>query len=332
MPREDVDAKDLPAMIAEAREGRAMLWVDLKDESLSANDENGIEHSTNAEIQRLLAEDFGFDKLAVDDALSETHVPKVDDWTSYLYIVLHAVAFQSDIEDIDTRELDVFLGKNFLVTYHFEELPELYQAWRLALRDDRYWKRGSDFLLYTLADAIATGYMPCMDAIDEVSDQILDTVFDHPSKEQVQRIFHVKRAVLRLRRILGPQREVMSKLAREGLSQVDGKNRVYFRDVYDHFVRMADLNESLRDIVAGSLDTYLSVTANRTNDVMKVLTIVTVLFAPLTFITGFFGMNFFGENIVLRGSFGWLPFVLAVLGMVVFPIIIFIFIRRRKWL
>lgn len=104
------------------------------------------------------------------------------------------------------------------------------------------------------------------------------------------------------------------------------------RDVYDHFVRMADLNESLRDIVAGSLDTYLSVTANRTNDVMKVLTIVTVLFAPLTFITGFFGMNFFGENIALRGSFGWVPFVLAMLGMVVFPIIIFLYIRRNRWL
>lgn len=206
MPREDVDVKDLPAMLAEAREGRAMLWVDLKDESPGANDENGIEHSTDAEIQRALTEDFGFDKLSVDDALSETHVPKVDDWTTYLYIVLHAVAFQSEIEDIDTRELDVFVSKNFLVTYHFEELPELYQVWRLVQRDDRYWKRGADFLLYTLADAIATGYMPCMDAIDEVSDQILDTVFDNPSKEQVQRIFHVKRAVLRLRRILVPAR------------------------------------------------------------------------------------------------------------------------------
>lgn len=113
---------------------------------------------------------------------------------------------------------------------------------------------------------------------------------------------------------------------------VDGKNRVYFRDVYDHFVRMADLNESLRDIVAGSLDTYLSVTANRTNDVMKVLTIVTVLFAPLTFITGFFGMNFFGDNILLAGNFGWLPFVIAVFGMLIFPIMIFVYIRRRRWM
>lgn len=330
-PREDVDAANLPAMIAEAAEGRAMLWVDLKDDLPGAPDESSVEHSADADIQRILREDFKFDPLAVDDALAETHVPKVDDWTSYLYIVLHAVFFQSEIEDIDTRELDVFLGKNFLVTYHFEELPELHQVWRLVQRDDRYWKRGADYLFYTLADSIATGYMPCMDAIDEVSDQILDTVFDHPSREQVQHIFHVKRAVLRLRRILGPQREVMSRMAREGLSQVDGKNRVYFRDVYDHFVRMADLNESLRDIVAGSLDTYLSVTANRTNDVMKVLTIVTVLFAPLTFITGFFGMNFFGDNVLLPGNFGWVPFVLAMLGMVVFPALIFLYIRRSRW-
>lgn len=331
-PREDVDAADLPAMIAEAQAGRAMLWVDLKDETMTADGDKGQDQSADVEIQHILRDEFKFDTLAVDDALSETHVPKVDDWTNYLYIVLHAVFFQSEIEDIDTRELDVFVGKNFLVTYHFEELPELYQVWRLVQRDERYWKRGADYLLYTLADAIATGYMPCMDAIDEVSDQILDTVFDHPSREQVQHIFHVKRAVLRLRRILGPQREVMSRMAREGLSMVDGKNRVYFRDVYDHFVRMADLNESLRDIVAGSLDTYLSVTANRTNDVMKVLTIVTVLFAPLTFITGFFGMNFFGDNILLAGNFGWLPFVIAVFGMLIFPIMIFVYIRRRRWM
>ena len=136
-----------------------------------------------------------------------------------------------------------------------------------------------------------------------------------------------------LRRILAPQREVMSKLAREGFSVVDPKNRVYFRDVYDHFVRMADLNESLRDIVAGSLDTYLSVTANRTNDVMKVLTVVTVLFAPLTFITGFFGMNFFGEAIALPASgAGWLIFGLALGFMLAAPLGMWTLIRHRRWL
>lgn len=331
--RTDVDATDIPQMLAECRANRAMLWIDLQDDTASVNAKDGVDAAVDTAMKHVLREVFQFDALAVDDALAETHVPRVDDWSEYLYVVLHAVAFKSEIEDIDTRELDAFLGRNFLVTYHYEDIPELDQAWRQTQRDERLWRRGADYLFYTLSDAIATGYMPCMDAIDGVSDELLDSVFDKPSPAHIERIFHVKRAVLKLRRILAPQREVMSKLAREGFSVIDAKNRVYFRDVYDHFVRMADLNESLRDIVAGSLDTYLSVTANRTNDVMKVLTVVTVLFAPLTFITGFFGMNFFGEAVALPGaSAGWLIFGVALGFMLAAPLGMWYFIRRRRWL
>ncbi|MCC9000395.1 MAG: magnesium and cobalt transport protein CorA, partial [Candidatus Contendobacter sp.] len=176
-------------------------------------------------------------------------------------------------------------------------------------------------------------YMPCLDEIEEVTDQIQDAVFNAPAPEQVTRILHVKRAILRLRRILSPQREVVNKLARDAYDVVDPKNRVYFRDVYDHFVRLADLNESVRDLVTGALDSYLSIMANRTNEVMKVLTVVTTLFMPLTFLTGFFGMNFFGAVLeVPQAALGWPLLGLALLGMVAMPLAMFSYMRRRRWL
>lgn len=327
----DRTVSELPALLAADPDRRAMLWVDLFDDAPTLNGYG--EPGADPEINRLLREVFAFDPLAVDDALSETHVPKVDDWTRYLYIVLHAVVFKSDIAQIDTRELDVFLGHNLLVTYHFEPIPALEQVWKQAQRDDRYWVHGADYLLYEMYDRIATDYMPCLDEIEEVTDQIQDAVFNAPAPEQVTRILHVKRAVLRLRRILSPQREVINRLARDVYPVVDPKNRVYFRDVYDHFVRLADLNESVRDLVTGALDSYLSVMANRTNEVMKVLTVVTTLFMPLTFLTGFFGMNFFGAVLeVPQAALGWPLLGLALLGMVATPLAMFGYMRRRRWL
>jgi len=190
----------------------------------------------------------------------------------------------------------------------------------------------SDYLFYHLCDAIAADYMPCMDAIDDVVDQIQDEVFETPTPKLVQRVLKLKRAVLNLRRILSPQREVLNKLARDDYKVVDAGERIFYRDVYDHFVRLVDLNESSRDIIAGALDTYLSVTANRTNEVMKVLTIVTTLFMPLSFLTGFFGMNFFGGSTeVFSGINPLVLFLMVILIMVLIPIVMVTYIRRRGW-
>ncbi len=331
--RTDATAAELPALLAACNTQHVLLWVELFDDAPGKNGEGVGEPTADPEIHHLLHEVFAFDPLAVDDALLETHVPKVDDWTRYLYLVLHAVVFKSDIARLETRELDVFLGRKLLVTYHFEPIPALEQVWKQAQRDDRYWAHGADYLLYQVYDRIATDYMPCLDEIEEVTDQIQDAVFDAPATSQVTRILQVKRAVLRLRRILSPQREVVSKLARDPYEVVDPKNRVYFRDVYDHFVRLADVNESVRDLVTGALDSYLSVMANRTNEVMKVLTVVTTLFMPLTFVTGFFGMNFFGAALeVPQAPLGWAVLGLALLGMAATPLAMLAFMRRRRWL
>lgn len=316
---ESNDETRIPLFVADKSN---TVWVDLYDP--------GEEVQPDAE--RVLRDIMGFHPLAVDDALVETHSPKVDDWGDYLYIVLHAVNFHAGMEHIETLEVDAFVGTNYLVTHHVQTVPALDRLWQAILRDERHTRKGVDYLLYELCDFIATDYMPVMDRIDEAIDHMQDTVFDSRDPRTIQIIFKLKSAVLELRRVLSPQREVLNKLARGDFPMIEPSVRVYMRDVYDHFVRLADLNESLRDLVAGSLDTYLSVTANRTNNVMKVLTIITVLFMPLTFITGFFGMNFFGGSMeIFINVPPWLMFGVSMLMMMSIPAAMLLYIRHRGW-
>ncbi len=328
--RTDATVEQLPALLAECQGKDNVVWVDLYQELADeAAPENAAQQ---AQIEHVLRDIFGFHPLAIDDALVETHVPKLDDWETYLYLVLHAVVFDQDLDEVDTREVDLFIGPNFLVSYHFEDIPALEREWRAVTRDERHSKRGPDFLLYELCDSISGDYLPCIDAIDEALDKVQDEIFERPAPDMLARAFKIKRAVSHLRRILSPQREVLNKLARDDYDMIDDRERVYFRDVYDHYVRLADLNESLRDLAAGSLDMYLSVTANRTNEVMKALTIVTTLFMPLTFITGFFGMNFFGGTMEVPFSVNPLVlFILMSLVLCSIPMAMVLYIRRRGW-
>jgi len=276
---------------------------------------------------------FGFHQLAIDDALQQTHAPKIDDWNDYLYIVLNYMHLVKATEPWDTEidELDIFLGQNFVITHHDNPVTSIDETWASSQRDPRYSQDGADHLLYKIIDAIVMNYMPIIEKIDEEIDWVEDQVFDRPSSETLSRLFTLKRVLLAMRRILLPQREVLNKMARDDYQVIDRKDRIFFRDIYDHLVRLHDVNESLRDLVGGALDTYLSVINNRMNEVMKTLTIITTLFMPLTFVTGFFGMNFFAANPPYEN---WtLPAVFyGTLGLMLFtPAIMYFWMRRRTW-
>lgn len=315
---QDLPSADLTAALDD-KEG--LLWVDF--EATVAEDD-----------EKLLTDFFHFHPLAIDDALQEQHVPKVDDWGTYIYIVLHAIV----IEDQDrrpflrTQELDIFLGENYVVTHHDVSIPAVTHVWNAVLRDQRHLRYGSDHLVYRLADEIAASYMPVVARMDELIDQIEDVVFEAASPDLVEGIFALKRAVLTMRRILGPQREVLNKLARDDFQVIDEKAQVYFRDVYDHFVRMHDLSESIRDLVSGTMDTYLSVVNNRMNEIMKTLTVITTLFMPLSFVVGFFGMNFFVPDQPVAGWVSPAVFYGALVLMALMPAGMFLWIRRRGWM
>ncbi|HLO16881.1 MAG TPA: magnesium/cobalt transporter CorA [Anaerolineales bacterium] len=314
--QKDVPPRDYPELI---QNPQALLWVDFVSEP--------------AETSLPILQDFKFHPLAIDDALQETHSPKIDDWGDYLYIVLNYMNAEEngDAWQTDIDELDIFLGKNYIVTHHDHPILAIDETWAACDRDERNVQAGADHLLYRIADNLVAGYMPAVEKIDLAIDQIEDQVFDRPSPRTLERLFALKRVLLAMRRILLPQREVLNKLARDDYQVIDPRDRIFFRDIYDHLVRLHDVNESLRDLVGGALDTYLSVINNRMNEVMKTLTIITTLFMPLTFVTGFFGMNFF-EPLGLFKEWTTNPFFYLTLGiMVLLPIGMYIWMRRRTW-
>jgi magnesium transporter len=297
----------------------SLLWIDF-EATLAEQDEP------------IMRENFAFHALAIDDALQESHVPKVDDWGNYLYIVLHGISYDRQSREVETSEIDVFLGHNYMVTHHDESIPAVEKVWSLLQRDNRYLRNGPDHLLYRLADELVAGYMPVVESLDDEIDLVEDQLFERPNNETLEKIFQLKRSILNLRRIIGPQREVFNRLARDDNHIIDERDRVYFRDIYDHLVRMHDITESLRDLVAGTLDTYLSVINNRMNDTMKTLTLITTLFMPLTFVVGFFGMNFFQPAIELPDWTGRVAFSITLLAMVVVPMLMYFWMKRRGWM
>jgi magnesium transporter len=302
------------------RDPENLLWVDFQGEPPEA-------------CEPILLKTFGFHPLAVDDALQETHSPKVDDWDDYLYIVLQPVVFDKEVEvHIDTPELDAFLGEHYLVTHHDQVIPALDRVWGTAQRDERALKLGSDHMLYRIADELAVDYMNVVDDLADEIETIEDLIFAGSSPKILPRASAIKRAMLRMRRSLSPQREVLNKLARDDYRIIDAKDRVYFRDVYDHLVRLYDITESLRDLLSGTLDIYLSVINNRMNDIMKTLTVITTLFMPLSFIASFFGQNFFQPVAPLKAWTAMPSFLITLAIMLLIPLTMFLWMRRRGWM
>ena len=312
----DIPLTALPEVL---QSGAGLLWVDF-------------EGTPPEQDEPILTQTFSFHPLAVEDALQETHVPKIDDWGKYLYIVLQYVDYlPEDGGQLHSEELDVFLGKNYLITHHDHPLPAVDKAWSAIQRDERYLAQGSDYVLYRIVDEVVMSHMPVIEALDEAVDRLETAIFANPDPDTLMKLFDIKRSVLYFRRIIGPQREVLNKLARDDYAMIDTHTRVYFRDVYDHLVRLQDISESLRDLASGTLDTYLSVINNRTNDIMKILTGVTVIFMPLTFITGFFGMNFFAPETTSQ----WVsnvPFLFTMGILIATPLVMFTWMRRRGWM
>ena len=315
--RKNVSPQEFRRLI---RNRRGTLWVDFVAEP--------------PEVCLPILESFGFHPLAIDDALQETHVPKLDDWGDYVYVVLNYMTVQRDGDEWHTAvdELDVFLGANYIVTHHDHPLAAIDATWNSCDRDPRTVQEGADHLLYKITDHLVAEYMPIVEEIDAAIDHVEDQIFDRPSPRTLEKLFALKRVLLAMRRILLPQREVLNKLARDDYRVVDPRDRIFFRDIYDHLVRLHDLNESLRDLVSGAQDTYLSVVNNRMNEIMKTLTIITVLFMPLTFLTGYFGMNFFGPHgnldIWTTSPF----FYLTLATIILLPFFMYLWMRRRTWI
>lgn len=314
------ESHDLEAIRGMLEDQNILVWVDLFGDSPD-------------KIRVVLSEVFDFHPLSIDDALVEIHVPKIDDWGNYLYTSLIAVNPQLPLDDIDKSiELDVFLGTNFIVTYHQETLPSVDLVWNNLLRNKSHLQHNSKYILYQIIDELANEYMQMIDFLDTRVEQIEDTVIIKPETKMLEEIFSIKRSLLNLRRIIAPQREVLNKLSRGDFEIINQKERMYFRDVYDHLVRVHEIIESLRDMVGGALDTYLSVVNNQLSSIMKTLTIITTLFMPLSFLTGFFGMNFFAASHQLNSLTGTVSFGVIMAVMIALPLSMYLWMRQRDWM
>ncbi len=288
-----------------------------------------LENATTEEMTSVLRDRFHFHPLAIEDVESTGYqTPKVDDFGDYLFIIMHGLTSGTSLRNLETIELNLFLAKKYLVTcYHDPQMQPIQEVWEQISRDERLYSNGSDFLCHAVLDFLVDDYMPLIDQMDEEIEWLEDQVLSKPDPNTLERILDLKHAVMSLRRIISPQREVANRLSRDDFNMIDRQSRIYFRDIYDHLVRFQDMTEQIRDIVSGAMDIYLSSTSLRLNEVMKVLTIISTIFLPLSFLAGVYGMNFkyMPElNSPIAYPLIWLTFFLVGGGMLAF-------FKARKW-
>jgi magnesium transporter len=261
------------------RSGQGLLWLDVSD--------------TTAEDGAFLERTFGFHPLAVEDCVSRNiHPPKVDDFEDYIFIVVHGINHVVESEVVKTAELAVFLGANFVVSNHNFPLYSAESVKHSIESNPRIMKQGSDFLAHALIDALIDNVMPTIDRMTEIAEDIEEQVVQNPQSPTLEAILKLKRSATHLHRVMAPQRDVLNRISRGDFQVVKDNARIFYRDIYDHIVRLEDLNQTVRDMTDNALATYLSAVANRQNEVMKVLSIVAAIFLPLTLIAGIYGMNF----------------------------------------
>ncbi len=257
-----------------------VIWVDM-------------EVPTEAD-DRVLLDIFKFHPLTVEDCRENRHYPKIEEFPGYLYFIVHGVRADTSPDHFNTIELDCFLGHNYVITYHHDMFRSINNVKQLIRTSPVACKRGAPFLLYQILDQIVDYYSPVLDDFDERIDKLEDDIFTlkSPNNEILAEVMDLKRGVLRLRRISSKQMEILYRMSRGEFSLIDQQMLPFYRDIYDHLIRVTDLAESYRDLISGSLEAYLSVVSNRLNEIMKVLTIFSAIMLPLTFIAGVYGMNF----------------------------------------
>jgi magnesium transporter len=256
-----------------------LRWIDLRAQQLP-------------ELE-LLRERFGLHPLALEDCAHLDQRPKMEEYRDHLFLVTQGFAAQGEqVEALELQELHAFLGEQFLITVHEEEIAALEQAWSRLGGDPALLERGVDFAYYLVADGIVDDVFPILDRIADELEELEDSVLSSPRREDLQRIFELKHHLVAMRKVLSPQRDVLGLLSKRGDPRVSERTALYLRDVYDHLVRINESIEASRDILGNALDAYLSAVGQRTNEIMKHLTILSAVFLPLTFIVGFFGQNF----------------------------------------
>jgi magnesium transporter len=283
----------------------------------------------DVEILRSLGDCYSIHPLVLEDILNTEQRPKLEDFETYFFIVAKMLYLERGTSQVRAEQISIIVGPTFVISFQeteedvFEGIRERIRSGRGRLR-----QRGADYLAYALLDAVVDGYFVILETIGAELEDIEDQLIEDPSGTILQTVYEMKRELIFLRKSVWPLREVLAVLSRQESDLIKQETIAYLRDVYDHTIQVIDTVESLRDLVAGMHDTYLSSVSNRMNEVMKVLTIFATIFIPLTFIAGIYGMNF-----------EWMPelrwhwsYPVLLLLMLAGGISMLAYFRKRRWL
>lgn len=276
----------MPTLLADTN---LFLWVDL-------------ENPTVEETKFVLEDVFHFHPLSIEDCVAvspspkiEEYVPKEDDrFSTYLFIVIHAVDYSRKDGVFATSELNFFLGKNFLVTYHDVPLRSVTSTEERCIKSTMHIARAPDRVAHNLLDALVENYKPALEELSLEIAELEGEALRRPTRETLNKILQIKKEVLHLRRIIGPQREVLARFARGEFKLIRAHLVPYYRNVYDALFHISELAQNYTDSLTGILQVYLNMSSNQTGEVVKLLTLITVITTPITIVGTWYGMNFEG--------------------------------------
>ena len=315
----DVDLFLMPTLLADTN---LFLWVDF-------------ENPTPEEVQNVLAGVFHFHPLSIEDCVTVNSSPKVEEYAPkegdlfapYLFLVIHAVDYSRQNGKFATNELDFFLGKNFLVTYHQQPLRSISLIEERCMQGAPQIARAPDRVAHSLLDTMVDGYKPALDELALEIANVEENVLHHPGKETFNHILQLKKKVLVLRQIISPQSEVLARFAAGEFKLIRPHLVPYFRDVYDSLRRISELAQTYTDSLTGILQVYLNMSSNQTGEVVKLLTLITVITTPLMMIGTWYGMNFDNMH-ELHTKHGYL---VATVAMIASTVATYLYFKLKKW-
>lgn len=293
----------------------ALVWVDLE--------------APTPDEAAVLADVFHFHQLTIDDCLNQrVDPPKVDDYGDYLFLIVQGIDFTAKSEEIRTTELDLYVGRSYVVSFHHRPLPSVTETRERCLRNAPLPARGPDWLAHALIDSLVDHLLPVVEAMNEEVSALEDEALGSPRPDLVQRIATIRRSTLRLRRLMAPQRDLINRLSRGDFQHlIRPETQMYYRDIYDHMLRLEVMVENVRDLGESATNVYLATINNRLNAVMKALSIVGTIFLPLTLLASVFGTNFSPtyESWGWPGFLGMCAFMLGTIAACVW------WFRRSGW-
>jgi magnesium transporter len=315
----DIEMFLMPTLLADTN---LFLWVDM-------------EKPTTEETKFILEDVFHFHPLSIEDCVSVSSAPKVEEYqpkeddkfACYLFMVIHAVDYSRKDGVFATSELNFFLGKNFLITYHETPLRGIHYAEEMCLRAG-YIARAPDRVAHLLLDGIVENYKPAMEELSMEIAELEAQVIERPKNETLHHILQIKKEVLHLRQIIGPQREVLARFARGDFQLIRPRLIPYYRDVYDELFRIAELAQGYMDSLTGILQVYLNMSSNQTGEIVKLLTMITVITTPVMVVGSWYGMNF--SNLPeVKWEHGYL---FAIILTVVSTFLTVWWFKKKRWI